>query len=63
MEIKPTGDKTGYGVAMGITIGAGMGIIFALALGWNIALGVLFGAGIGLVVGSTFESYRSVRSK
>jgi len=46
---------------MGISIGAGLGMIVGL-LGWGgagIALGAAFGSGIGLVIGAAADSLRS----
>ncbi len=46
---------------LGISIGAGLGMVVGL-LGWGgtgIALGAAFGAGIGLVVGAMADSLRA----
>lgn len=50
---------TGMDEGIGIILGAGFGLIFALLLGINIGVGLSIGAGIGLVVALIAKSYRN----
>jgi len=54
-------NKTGVGLAIGLTIGAGIGMVYGFAID-NFTLGLVLGAGggmvLGLAIGTAIENRR-----
>ncbi|GEM_PF-2672714 len=43
-------------VGMGLSLGAGLGIVFSLLADWNLGLGIALGASLGLTVGAILDT-------
>lgn len=49
--------------SVGLTFGAGVGIVVGALTGWSIALAICLGAGVGLVVGAAIAANQDASTR